>query len=445
MTRQNTSPVSRSARLEAARTWVLAALLLTLLSAPAVQAASASPAPDGPFSIHIASFQSDINASNEVRQLTAKGWASFSRKVSLPRKGTWWRVYVGPYDSLAKAEEQAALLKRQGVSRYAAVERTGDEATRRPGPPPESSPPAPAPGMPATGRIFFTDTTTVEPAGPSAAAGHENPVRPAAPDGPAVPSTTIPCREGDCGPGPASEARPVWTEPVAKASTPATPPALLIPDSRPAGQAEPAMAEKTKTEDVVGRDLQAEPAPAALERPAPPAPVSAVEGGELSIGSHEPTGMAKEQPAAAAAPRPEAAGPAVAKEEPEKAPPVYPGDRPEARKHYEKANEYVAKGMLEIAVVNYSRAIELDPSYAEAYNGRGLAYEAFQRSDLAIADYDAAVRLKPDYDEAILNRALACSHTGRFDQAKRDLQSACALKNRRACDALGNMRGSGRP
>jgi|GEM_PF-1999773 len=445
MTRQNTSPVSCSARLEAARSWVSAALLLILLSAPAVQAASAAPAPDGPFSIHIASFQSEINASSEVRQLTAKGWASFSRKVILPRKGTWWRVYVGPYDCLAEAERRAALLKKQGVSRYAAVERTGDETARRPGPPPpEPVPSAPAPGMPSTGRIFFTDTTTVEPAGPSTAAGHENPVGPASPAGPVVPSTAIPCREGNCGPDPAAEARPAWTEPAVRASTPAAPQALSVPDNRPAGQAEPATAEKTKTGDVIGRDLQEEPAPAAPERPAPPAPVNAGEG-EPPIGSHEPTGMAKQQPAAAAAPRPEAAGPAAAKEEPKKAPPVFPGDRVEARKHYEKANEYMAKGMLEIAVVNYSRAIELDPSYAEAYNGRGLTYEAFQRSDLAIADYDAAVRLKPDYDEAILNRALACSHTGRFDQAKRDLESACTLKNRRACDALGSMRGSGRP
>jgi TPR repeat protein len=75
---------------------------------------------------------------------------------------------------------------------------------------------------------------------------------------------------------------------------------------------------------------------------------------------------------------------------------VLPGDRVEARKYYEKANEYVAKGMLEIAVTNYSRS----------------------------------------------NRALACRKSGRFDQARRNLQSACALKHRRACEMLAEMKGN---
>ncbi len=68
------------------------------------------------------------------------------------------------------------------------------------------------------------------------------------------------------------------------------------------------------------------------------------------------------------------------------------------------------------------------------YNGRGLTYEAIQRSDLAISDYDAAVQLKPDYSEAIYNRALACRKSGRFDQARRNLESACALQHRRAAN-----------
>jgi tetratricopeptide (TPR) repeat protein len=163
----------------------------------------------------------------------------------------------------------------------------------------------------------------------------------------------------------------------------------------------------------------------------------------------------KEEPAAGDNNPPPPAAPAPAVEQPRsdsgtapartgewQAAPAIPGDRIEARKSYDKANEYVAKGMLEIAVANYSRAIELDPSFAEAYNGRGVTYEAIQRSDLAISDYDAAVRLKPDYSEAIYNRALACRKSGRFDQARRNLESACALQHRRACELLAEMKGT---
>ena len=58
--------------------------------------------------------------------------------------------------------------------------------------------------------------------------------------------------------------------------------------------------------------------------------------------------------------------------------------------------------------------------------------------------FEKAIAGSSDYDEALLNRAFTCSRTGRFAQARRDLESACALKNRRACGALEEMKGTGR-
>lgn len=461
---------SRTGPLRAFLPWLWAALLLVPAWATGAVAAAAPPDPAGSYSVHLASFRNADGAVKQVRELTRKGWPSFFRKTAVAGKGTWWRVYAGPYGSLAEAEKQAARLKRQGVSRYATVERTAPEAAKRPAAPtatPASVPPAstsgtvtaaPPPGTPAAGRIFFTDAAQVKPgrlpeaaereaparpaetagqAEPSAparpvdAAGPAEPPRPAKPASaaePAEPPPVDPCREDYCGPGPGSAALFPDKGSAATAATPLAPHPSSPPAQPAAAEAERKGERNEKAGDITWRDLREAP----VRDEGAPAPVP-----------EKPPGAAAARPAAPEAPPAEKAGAAFREGPKVEAPPV-PGDRVEARKFVDKANGYVAAGMLELAVANYSRAIELDPAFAEAHNGRGLAYEALRRSELAIADYDAAVRLKPDYDEALLNRAFACSRTGRFAQARRDLESACALKNRRACGALEEMKGTGR-
>ena len=53
-------------------------------------------------------------------------------------------------------------------------------------------------------------------------------------------------------------------------------------------------------------------------------------------------------------------------------------------------------GELNNAVAEFTKAIRLDPSYAEAYYRRGLAYDDMEKVDKAAADYDQVIRLSPD-------------------------------------------------
>jgi tetratricopeptide (TPR) repeat protein len=59
---------------------------------------------------------------------------------------------------------------------------------------------------------------------------------------------------------------------------------------------------------------------------------------------------------------------------------------------------------LEMAIAFYSKAIELDPGFAEAFNNRGTAYEKLRRYADALKDYERAVDIKPDYAIAWFNK-----------------------------------------
>jgi tetratricopeptide (TPR) repeat protein len=66
----------------------------------------------------------------------------------------------------------------------------------------------------------------------------------------------------------------------------------------------------------------------------------------------------------------------------------------EAAKHYNRANAYVHNGQYDQAIVEYTKAIELEPRLADAYFNRGLAYvKKGQYDDQAIVDFTEAIEL----------------------------------------------------
>ena len=67
-------------------------------------------------------------------------------------------------------------------------------------------------------------------------------------------------------------------------------------------------------------------------------------------------------------------------------------------------------GENEQAIESYQRALEIDDTYAWAWNGQGLAFAALQRWDEALACYELAVHYHEhdswfwhNYGEALLN------------------------------------------
>ena len=83
-------------------------------------------------------------------------------------------------------------------------------------------------------------------------------------------------------------------------------------------------------------------------------------------------------------------------------------------KRLEKINQVMKKGHesskeeeYKSAIKNYSKAIELDSTYAEAYFSRGTVKLNDFQFDEAIADFDKALKLEPFMPFALSNRAFA--------------------------------------
>lgn len=77
---------------------------------------------------------------------------------------------------------------------------------------------------------------------------------------------------------------------------------------------------------------------------------------------------------------------------------------------------------LQEAVADYTRATELDPQYAKAYNNRGNAYAALGEDESALTDYDLALKIDPNLGLVYFNRGLLHYRAGDPQQAIADLE-----------------------
>jgi tetratricopeptide (TPR) repeat protein len=80
------------------------------------------------------------------------------------------------------------------------------------------------------------------------------------------------------------------------------------------------------------------------------------------------------------------------------------------------------------ALADYSEAIRLDPSNADAYFNRGNAAHDRGEFDRAIADFTDAVRLRPNWAAAFYSRGRPLVGKGDYDRAIDDFGEAIRLE-----------------
>ena len=93
-----------------------------------------------------------------------------------------------------------------------------------------------------------------------------------------------------------------------------------------------------------------------------------------------------------------------------------------AVKHNNAGVDFFSAAKYDQAIVEYTKAIQDNPRYAEAYSNRGAAYDALNRSDKAVEDYSRAITLDPGFTAAYSNRAAALAELKRYSEALPDWQ-----------------------
>ena len=90
---------------------------------------------------------------------------------------------------------------------------------------------------------------------------------------------------------------------------------------------------------------------------------------------------------------------------------------------------YLKMGNSKKAVRNFSRAVEIDPTYAKAYHLKGLAYELAGEDESALQDLNKAIELDGEYGAAYYSRATLLAKMGQAESAVEDMKMVNQLTN----------------
>jgi tetratricopeptide (TPR) repeat protein len=96
----------------------------------------------------------------------------------------------------------------------------------------------------------------------------------------------------------------------------------------------------------------------------------------------------------------------------------------EAQTHFEQGVAYHKQSELNLAMEEYSKAIEIDPGLGEAYNNRGKIHSVRGDYELAIADIEEAQALRPQDAKPYLNGGFVRAESGDLEGALNDLTKA---------------------
>ena len=97
-----------------------------------------------------------------------------------------------------------------------------------------------------------------------------------------------------------------------------------------------------------------------------------------------------------------------------------------AQAYRARANAFKEMGELEASAEDYTTLIELDPQDI-FYNRRGLVYEEMEEWDKAVADYTKAIEMSPKWPIAYNNRGYVYLKQKKYNLARADFEKALQL------------------
>ena len=93
----------------------------------------------------------------------------------------------------------------------------------------------------------------------------------------------------------------------------------------------------------------------------------------------------------------------------------------------ERAHLHLEKGDYDEAIADYTKAIDLDPTRSDAYDGRAAAFERKNDLSAALVDSNQSIRLSPNYAQAWFNRAIVFGKLRKDRERLADLLKAKEL------------------
>jgi tetratricopeptide (TPR) repeat protein len=94
------------------------------------------------------------------------------------------------------------------------------------------------------------------------------------------------------------------------------------------------------------------------------------------------------------------------------------------QKALENGTAFEEKGQFVEAMVEYNRAIELDPKNTDAYYNRALLYRKQGNSKAALEDFDKIISINPNYSEPYYGRGQIYDEQGKKSKAIADYTKA---------------------
>ncbi|MBX3266587.1 MAG: tetratricopeptide repeat protein [Acidobacteria bacterium] len=104
--------------------------------------------------------------------------------------------------------------------------------------------------------------------------------------------------------------------------------------------------------------------------------------------------------------------------------------QPNAEAFFVSGTEHLNSGRFEQAIAEFSRAIQLDPRFVNAYNNRGIAYKRLNQLDRSIADFTKGISIDPKDADLFSNRASVYALQKNYDRAEMDYSEAIRLAPR---------------
>ncbi|MEY4946655.1 MAG: hypothetical protein RIR22_1356 [Planctomycetota bacterium] len=96
---------------------------------------------------------------------------------------------------------------------------------------------------------------------------------------------------------------------------------------------------------------------------------------------------------------------------------------------YVKGRELFLNKDYDSAIEQFTKVIEMDEKFVEAYNMRGNCYSALKKNEEAVKDFSKAIEMDPNNRNAFSNRGLAYKAMGKLPQAKSDALKASKISD----------------